>query len=54
MQSLNNQLKRENVRLLCEEGASGGPSITAPNELQSQRFAQELRTAASTAEHSLR
>lgn len=44
----------ENDTLRGYEGAAGGPSCVPPNELHSQRLAQELRAAASTAEHSLR
>lgn len=46
-------MKAENLAWGCMEGASGGPpSQTLPNH--SQRLAQELRNAASTAESSLR
>ncbi|KAJ3661463.1 hypothetical protein Zmor_005858 [Zophobas morio] len=50
-----NSLKSENSTLKGEEGAAGGGSDTnTPNELHAQRLAQELKAAASTAEHSLR
>lgn len=48
------QLQKENGALRGEEGAAGGPNLVPPNEVHSQRLAQELRAAASTAEHSLR
>lgn len=49
------QLQRENRALRGEEGAAGGPSFGPSNiDVQSHMFAQELRTAASSAEHSLR
>ncbi|XP_017780329.1 PREDICTED: serologically defined colon cancer antigen 3 homolog [Nicrophorus vespilloides] len=57
VKSLNNEnniLRRENRLLRGDDGASGGPSMNLPNEIQSQRVAQELRTAATTAEQSLR
>jgi hypothetical protein len=47
-------LKSENLALRGEEGAAGGHDYFTPNELHSQRLAQELKAAASTAEHSLR
>ncbi|KAJ8944331.1 hypothetical protein NQ318_016138 [Aromia moschata] len=46
-------LKLENQSLRGEE-AAGGQGYYNPPELQSHRLAQELRNAASTAEHSLR
>lgn len=47
-------LRSENQRLRGEDGAAGGHDYFAPNELHSHRLAQELKAAASTAEHSLR
>ncbi|XP_044270067.1 uncharacterized ENTR1 family protein [Tribolium madens] len=49
-----NSLKSENLALRGEEGAAGGHDYYTPNEMHSQRLAQELKAAASTAEHSLR
>lgn len=49
------RLKQENLVLRGEHGASGGPSMSASsNETHTQRLAQELRSSATTAEHSLR
>lgn len=55
-------VQKENWELRGGEGASGacggagslGPSTSSGNEVLMQRFAQELKTAASTAESSLR
>lgn len=47
-------MRSENLVLRGEEGAAGGQDYYTPNELHSQRLAQELKAAASTAEHSLR
>ncbi|CAH0546465.1 unnamed protein product [Brassicogethes aeneus] len=50
-----NELKRENQSLRGEEAAGGYDYNTgSSNGLHNRRLAQELRTAASTAEHSLR
>lgn len=48
------QLQKENNTLRGEEGAAGGANFVPTSEVHSQRLAQELRAAASTAEHSLR
>lgn len=51
------QLHKENRNLRSgEEGATGGPNTyaTSTTDLKTQRFVQELRNAASTAEMSLR
>ncbi|XP_044766965.1 uncharacterized protein LOC123322940 [Coccinella septempunctata] len=48
----NRALKAENLAWGCMEGATGGPPNQTPNH--SQRLAQELRNAASSAEASLR
>lgn len=47
-------MKSENRALRGDEGAAGGHDYYTSNELHSQRLAQELKAAASTAEHSLR
>lgn len=47
-------LQKENRTLRCEDGAIGGPNVVPNVDMQANRFAHELRTAASTAEHSLR
>ncbi|KAI4472102.1 endosome-associated trafficking regulator 1 [Holotrichia oblita] len=50
-----NCLKCENQELRGEEGAAGGgPTYRFPSQRQTQRLASDLRSAASTAEHSLR
>lgn len=54
LQSQISQLKKENSALRAEEGAAGGANFVPTSEVHSQRLAQELRAAASTAEHSLR
>ncbi|KAF2904700.1 hypothetical protein ILUMI_01482 [Ignelater luminosus] len=58
IRSLKNEvdrLKQENLVLRGEHGASGGPSMSSSSsESHTQRLAQELRSSASTAEHSLR
>lgn len=49
------QLQTENQALReGDSGAAGGGGDDPPLEMQAQRLAQELRLAASTAEHSLR
>lgn len=49
-----NSLKLENSSLRGEEAAGGHVFYNSPNEVQNHRLANELRTAANTAEHSLR
>ncbi|KAG5867688.1 hypothetical protein JTB14_016480 [Gonioctena quinquepunctata] len=49
-----NMLTLENRTLRGDEAAGGQGYYGSSNELQSHRLAQELRSAASTAEHSLR
>ncbi|XP_065162474.1 endosome-associated-trafficking regulator 1-like [Atheta coriaria] len=50
------RLKRENMALKSEEGAAGGPcaSTSRIDPMAQRHVAQDLRSAASTAEHSLR